>query len=69
MYFYNHLMIKESRKTGMDSMIIQKKSLPETAKGRKVHYLELAARLKTREYDASNRNENPAGSNEYFQSR
>lgn len=68
MYFYNHLMIKGSRKTGMNSMIIQKKSLPETAGG-KVRCLELAARFKTREYDDSYRNENPADSNEYFQNR
>lgn len=50
----------------MNSMIIQKKSLPETAEG-KVRYLELATQLKTREYDDSNWNEDPAGSNEYFQ--
>lgn len=50
----------------MNSMIIQKKYLPETAGG-KVRCLELAARFKTREYDDSNRNENPADSNEYFQ--
>lgn len=52
----------------MNSMIIQKKYLPETAEGN-VRYLELAARLKIREYDDSNWSEDPAGSNEYFQNR
>ena len=61
-------MIKGSRKTRMDSMIIQKKYLPETAGG-KVRCLELVARFKTREYDDSNRNEDLADSNEYFQNR
>lgn len=49
-------------------MIIQKKYLPETAGG-KVRCLELVARFKTREYDDSNRNEDLADSNEYFQNR